>query len=742
MDGFGRLIPDPSRFPSAYDSSGNFIGLNSLIDYVHSLGLKFGLHVMRGIPRQAVTANTPVFGGAGATASQVANTSSTTPWLNQMYGLQTANSTSLTTGAQAYENSLYGMYAGWGVDFVKVDDMLSTTYHTQEINGVRQAINATGRPMVLSLSPGPAPIAQANHLVANANMWRMTNDMWDNWSDVSQIFSLANQWTPYRGAGHWPDADMLPLGKFLRPPDGHNTTSALTNDEQRTVISLWSMIRSPLIIGSDLPSLDSVPFTKSLLTNPSVLAIDQNSTNNQQVSSSNNKIVWRADLPGSANSRYVGLFNAGSTSTSVSTNFSALGLAAGSYSVTDLWSGAVLGDMAGGLSATLPSHGSGVYLIGPATGVLPSPTWVSMSSGNWNTAGNWSTGTIPNAAGAEADLMTALMAHGTVFSDVPITLGKLVFGNGNGYVLTGAGSLTLSAPSGTAQVVVQLGTQQLDLPTRLATNTVFNVSAGATFIVSDPLTVAAGSTLTQTGSGTVVYQSTVTVESGASVALSQPTSADALLLEGSSKLNLKAGTTATLQVNNLALGSGAIDITDNAIVLNSSDSALRQRVQSALASGYNGGRWDGAGINSSIAAADPRHLAIGYIQQGGQLVVKCTLAGDADLNGVVNFEDLLDVATHFETGDNDWSTGNFNYDPAGLVNLDDLTLLARNYDQPLSANELAQLPSGFSEQWATAVNLANVPEPQAVGLLLGTALLCTARLRCRQRSGEKLLSNF
>ena len=363
MNQYGQLVPDPTRFPSSISSSGQEIGFTALANYVHSLGLKFGIHIMRGIPRQAVFANDPI-AGSSYTAAQVANTNSTAPWLNQMYGLNTNSAgTQLTAGAQAYYNSIFKTYASWGVDYVKVDDMLSTTYHAADVAGIQQAVVNSGRPMVISLSPGPAPVNQGPQLQQNANMWRMDNDMWDNWSNVNSIFSLANSWTPYRNTGHWPDADMLPLGTFVNPPVGTARTSSLTYNQQQTVITLWSIIKSPLIMGGDLPSLAADTATRSLLTNAAIMNVDQNSTNNHQVSDNGNQTVWEANGPNSLN-RYVAFFNRTGSSGTVAAAFTDLGLSpTGTYDIRNLWTGVDLGSYTGSFSASLPDYGSGMYEV-------------------------------------------------------------------------------------------------------------------------------------------------------------------------------------------------------------------------------------------------------------------------------------------------------------------------------------------------------------------------------------------
>src|SRR5262245_35394810 len=177
MDDHGRLLPAPNKFPAA----ANGVGFKALADYVHSKGLKFGVHLMRGIPRQAVAKNTPVL-DTPYHAADVADTTSVCPWNTDMYGVDMSK-----PGAQAYYNSVFRQFASWGVDFVKVDD-LSRPYHRAEIEGIREAIDRSGRPMVLSTSPGETPLADAEHVSRHANMWRMSDDFWDTWPSLLEQF--------------------------------------------------------------------------------------------------------------------------------------------------------------------------------------------------------------------------------------------------------------------------------------------------------------------------------------------------------------------------------------------------------------------------------------------------------------------------------------------------------------------------------------------------------------------------
>jgi hypothetical protein len=210
-------------------------------------------------------------------------------------------------GAQAYYNSIFKMYATWGLDFVKVDD-LSVPYHFKEIEMIRKAIDNSGRQIVLSTSPGETPIQNAKHVESHANMWRIVGDFWDNWPQLKEHFAVCNKWSSYIGTGHFPDADMLPLGRIgIRAERGDNRMCALTKDEQITMMSLFAIFRSPLMFGGDLPSNDD--FTLSILTNRDVLNVNQHSTNNKQLFNKNDLVAWTADDLKTGD-KFLALFNA------------------------------------------------------------------------------------------------------------------------------------------------------------------------------------------------------------------------------------------------------------------------------------------------------------------------------------------------------------------------------------------------------------------------------------------------
>ncbi len=350
MDKWGRLLPQPNKFPSAFTGK----GFKPLGDYIHGKGLKFGIHLMRGIPRQAVWAKTPVMGAEGITADMIADTSSICPWMNHMYGLNMSK-----PGAQVYLNSLLQLYAEWGVDFIKVDD-LSRPYSNAEVEGYKKAIDQCGRPVVLSLSPGATPVAQAAHVAQYSNMWRMADDFWDNWKEILAMMNYAKQWEGVGGTGHWPDCDMLQIGKLSkRGPVGKERYSRFTEDELYTHITFWSIYRSPLMIGGNMP--ENRDLELKLLTNEEVLAVNQQGKYPKQLLKTDTSMIW---ISQAANGKdiYVAMFNIGNNAGNITVDFGALGLK-GKLSVRSLWNKTDLGLFKNKFSKIINAHGAALLKI-------------------------------------------------------------------------------------------------------------------------------------------------------------------------------------------------------------------------------------------------------------------------------------------------------------------------------------------------------------------------------------------
>lgn len=347
LDEYGRYTPAVNRFPSAADGQ----GFKPLADYIHDKGLKFGIHIMRGIPKVAVDQKLPVKGAKGVTADQIASASNLCDWLPDNLTVDATK-----RGAQQYYNSLFELYASWGVDFVKVDD-LSRPYHEDEIEMIRKAIDRCGRQIVFSASPGETPVECAEHIASNANMWRMVGDVWDKWEDIKHLIEVAQDWYPYIGEGNWPDCDMIPLGHIaIRGERGADRWSKLTLAEQKTLMTFFAIFRSPLMYGGDLPTIDGR--TLSLLTNLSILDVHRYGTDVRQLYQKYGICVVTSNVKDKV---CIAIFNLRDEPMEVGIPLNDAGLQ-GPCSMTELWSGKTLADVESGQAVYLAPHGSAIML--------------------------------------------------------------------------------------------------------------------------------------------------------------------------------------------------------------------------------------------------------------------------------------------------------------------------------------------------------------------------------------------
>lgn len=350
IDEYSRVIPAENRFPSSAGGK----GFAPLAEYVHSLGLKFGIHIMRGIPRQAVYERTKIK-GTDKTAADVAKTDSICAWNTDMYGVDPAK-----PGAKEYYDSIFELYASWGVDFVKCDDIArELPKEESELIMLSDSLKNCGRDMVLSLSPGPALLEKAELYKQVSNMWRITDDFWDNWQLLYNMFERCEKWAPHNGAGHWADADMLPIG-YIKQDYSPDITTRFTKDEQVTMLTLWSIFRSPLIIGGEMTKFDD--FTMSLLTNESILKMHRNARHSHQ--------VWRRKMNGSEivlwtaadaeGGQYAALFNIGENAADISVPLTELEIYE-AKDITELWSNEAF--HADNISADLAPHSAKAYYL-------------------------------------------------------------------------------------------------------------------------------------------------------------------------------------------------------------------------------------------------------------------------------------------------------------------------------------------------------------------------------------------
>jgi hypothetical protein len=287
---------------------------------------------MRGIPRQAVHQNAKIL-GTDKTAREVAKTASICVWNSDMYGVDPHRE-----GARAYYDSIFKLYASWGVDFIKCDDIAREMPQCEEeLVMLSEALKNCGREMVLSLSPGPAPLDKAELFKQTCNMWRITDDFWDKWELLYDMFQRAEKWCTHTGAGHWPDADMLPVGPINQVYGKENWTK-FTEDEQITMLTLWSIFRSPLMIGGEMTGFDD--FTMKLLTNEEILKMHRNARHSHQIFrrmvGGTEYIVWMAVSAEGGN--YLAVFNAGEEDGTLTLDLAELEICHG-IRVKELWSG-------------------------------------------------------------------------------------------------------------------------------------------------------------------------------------------------------------------------------------------------------------------------------------------------------------------------------------------------------------------------------------------------------------------
>lgn len=340
MDEYSRLLPCPQRFPSSAGGR----GFAPLAEYVHGLGLKFGIHIMRGIPRIAAHNHSRIL-GTERTANEIASPYSICPWNPDMYGVIPGEE-----GAQEYYDSLMALYAQWGVDFVKCDDICRGDAESakEEIAMLHRAIERCGRDIVLSLSPGPALLEWAEHYHKNANMWRITDDFWDHWDSLRDMFDRCRSWQEQVRDGGYPDCDMLPLGWLGKGFEDERPTN-FSRTEQRTMMTLWCMFRSPLMLGAELPKLDG--WTLSLLCNDKVLGLLDGSKGAREIFRDEQVILWQSESTEDS-SKYLAIFNISEDKVAVAPEEY---ISHVSGTAEDLWEGEVLSLKE---KKEIPPHGS------------------------------------------------------------------------------------------------------------------------------------------------------------------------------------------------------------------------------------------------------------------------------------------------------------------------------------------------------------------------------------------------
>ena len=355
IDEFGRCIPATNRFPSAINGA----GFKPLADKLHAMGLRFGIHIMRGIPRKAVERDLPIAGSKFTAAQAVlpeGDTNRSCVWNRDMFGVDAT-----TDAGKAWYASIAQQYATWGVDYIKCDDIADMFrgryYGGGEIEVLSTALRQSEHSIILSLSPGPSPVSCSEHLKQFANLWRISNDFWDNWRSLNHNFSLFAEWCGNGAPGHWPDGDMIPFGHIcqrncdVRP----ERWTRFTRDEQVTLMSLWALAPSPLMLGMNLPDNDE--WTTAILSNPEVLAVNQDALGKparRMTADGSAAEMWVKEL--ADGSLAVGFFNRTNNTIKAAYLWHYLGFTVEPM-VRDLWLRKDL-SQPGEFVAEIPAHGS------------------------------------------------------------------------------------------------------------------------------------------------------------------------------------------------------------------------------------------------------------------------------------------------------------------------------------------------------------------------------------------------
>jgi alpha-galactosidase len=467
LDANGRYLPVTSKYPSATGST----GFKSLSDRIHALGLRFGIHIMRGVPRKAYDADLPI-AGSSFTTRDAGNPNDPCPWDQHMWGVRGD-----TEAGQAWYDALLQQYASWGVDFIKIDDMLNNdtrVFHQAEADAIRRAADKTGRTIVLSFSPGPNDPSwlpsSLDNLNRNASMWRVVNDFWDYnaLTDLPGVFRAADTWQAVDGLvpGHWPDLDMLPLG-YLGPRNEWHASgqTTFTESEQVSIMTLWAMLPSPLMFGGNPARLTSDEWTRALLTNEEVLAVNQDvlGAHGRRTGVSGGEI-WTREL--SNGRKAVAFFNRGNGDVDLSATFSDLGIDE-TWLIRDVWRRTDVQASGDELSASVPAGGALMYTLSqPDTGTGGAGGMGGMSGAAGASGASGAGAGSSGAAGAAG--MSAGGAGGTGGlggtggmstggAGAAGTSGGMSGGGSGGTTVAGAGG-TAGMQGGTAGAVSSAGT--------------------------------------------------------------------------------------------------------------------------------------------------------------------------------------------------------------------------------------------------------------------------------------------
>ncbi len=402
-DANGNLRADPTRFPS---------GMKALGDYIHGKGLKFGIYGDRGL-------RTCHHYYAGPAGSQ--------------------------SGSYGNEQRDANTFASWGVDYLKYDncDPAPGSNMQTDYTNMKNALAATGRPIVYSICAWQ----YQSWMPSIGNLWRTTGDIANNWSSMSGIPNTNNASASVAGPSAWSDPDMLEVGN-----------GGMTDTEYRTHFGWWAIMAAPLIAGNDIRSMSQA--TKDILMAPEIIAVDQDPLGKQGTrvwDGGNWQNIWSKQLSGT-NRRAVFVLNGSSSTTSITVNWSQIGLPAGNATVRDLWSRTDLGTFTSFTASNIPPHGSRMLLI--VSGGGPTPTTPPSGSVEAETGVRSGAAVIASCAACSGGSAVGYIGNGTA-NYVTLTVNASASGNQSLTIyglVSGTRSFSVSVNGGAAQVVSMTGT--------------------------------------------------------------------------------------------------------------------------------------------------------------------------------------------------------------------------------------------------------------------------------------------
>jgi hypothetical protein len=546
--------------------------------------------------------------------------------------------------------------------------------------------------------PGAGPMGAAAYRQPEdprnpAIYWSSSNNGWygNNTNDLATISCINNAqphpvWEPshpqYNPYADWDEYGVLPAGDYFVAVTGYSTYFAGNGGDASAINEPW-YANNAITNGQAYPNADG-PITP---TTPFGFVSFHAMTG---VYAFNVRRAGDLDFDGDADSTDMALLQAKIAEFAPTNGIASAGFA--NNDIGGTWEGMPVSMYDLGIDLTrfdiTGNHRIDAFDLAAfsrMTGIAPAaPQWNLDGSGSWNESANW-TGGVPNAIGAPANFLSKITSAATVTLDSAVVVGAMKFDNANSYTIAGTGSITLDVSAGSATIDVVSGKHKISVPVVVADSAQMTIAGSSVLTLGNTLTINSGQTVKKAGSGLLI--------------------------------------TGTLDLQ----GTAKLDVSDSKMVVDYSGASPVASIRSMIVSGRNSGAWNGAGINSSAAAANTDY-AVGYKDtsvtgtqtfngesiDASAILVAYTLTGDATLDGLVSSLDFnAFVSGYGKISGGHWFEGDFNYD--NKVNTLDFNMLAGHFGQSVPAPVLGTV----------------VPEP---GVGLGALILGTFAARRRKRS--------